>query len=160
MCLFANLNDFLFIVNDELISSIGRGLLLLVGISRTDTKDDLDYMVRKVLNIKFFDNEEGKKWCKSVVDKEYEIMCVSQFTLCHSLKGNKLDFHHAMKSEESQKFYDLFLESLRDKYKSDKIKDGKFGAYMQIELFNDGPVTIDLVSEKSKSATEASSEGC
>lgn len=109
------------------------------------------------MNIKFFDNEDGKRWCKSVKDKEYEIMCVSQFTLCHTLKGNKLDFHHAMKPDVSETFYQSFLECLKNEYTPEKIKNGKFGAYMQVELCNDGPVTIYLESSKKE---KGSLEGC
>lgn len=104
--------------------------------------------IKKILNVRFFDDDKGKRWSKNVVDKDYEILCVSQFTLCYSLKGNKLDFHHAMKADESEQFYGQFLEKLRTKYKPELIKDGKFGAYMQVDICNDGPVTIDITSEK------------
>lgn len=81
-------------------------------------------------------------------------MCISQFTLCHSLKGNKLDFHYAMNPGAAQEFYNNFLETLRQKYKPNMIKDGKFGEYMQVDLCNDGPVTISLDSEKQKKEIE------
>ncbi|CAG2182067.1 unnamed protein product [Oppiella nova] len=94
------------VVNDQMVSQIGRGLCLLIGISRDDTKEDMDYMVRKILSLRIFDAEDGKRWSASVVDKKYEILSVSQFTLYSHLKGNKPDFHHAMDTKKSQLFYD------------------------------------------------------
>jgi len=115
--------------------------------------------------------EEGKRWQKSVKDLNLELLCVSQFTLYHRLKGNKPDFSAAMKGEEAQKLYNHFLERLGQSYDSSKIKggsrnnsmsqffiipltDGKFGAYMQVHIENDGPVTINLESPEEKQANE------
>uniref|UniRef100_A0A8C7HFV1 D-aminoacyl-tRNA deacylase n=1 Tax=Oncorhynchus kisutch TaxID=8019 RepID=A0A8C7HFV1_ONCKI len=133
-------------VGEVPISSIGRGLCVLLGISMEDTQKDVDYMVRKILNLRLFDDENGRAWSKSVMDKEYEVLCVSQFTLQCILKGNKPDFHAAMPAELSQPFYNNILEHLRSTYKPEMIKDGQFGAYMQVHIQNDGPVTIELVS--------------
>jgi len=74
---------------------------------------------------------------------------VSQFTLYALLKKNKLDFHQAMKSDQSKEFYHTFLKSLKTDYQDDKVKDGVFGAYMDVSISNDGPVTIELDSRKS-----------
>ncbi|KAK7488655.1 hypothetical protein BaRGS_00020108 [Batillaria attramentaria] len=131
-------------VGDEVISSIGRGLCVLVGISRYDTPKEMEYIVRKILNLRVFDDDSGKRWMKSVTDKDFEILCVSQFTLNLILKGNKPDFHEAMGPDLSQQFYNQFLEQLQAAYKPDKIKDGQFGAYMQVHIQNDGPVTVPL----------------
>jgi len=115
--------------------------------------------------------EEGKRWQKSVKDLNLELLCVSQFTLYHRLKGNKPDFSAAMKGEEAQKLYNHFLERLGQSYDSSKIKggslnssmsqfnnisltDGKFGAYMQVHIENDGPVTINLESPEEKQTNE------
>ncbi|XP_024252246.1 D-aminoacyl-tRNA deacylase 1-like [Oncorhynchus tshawytscha] len=133
-------------VGEVPISSIGRGLCVLLGISMEDTQKDVDYMVRKILNLRLFDDENGRAWSKSVMDKEYEVLCVSQFTLQCILKGNKPDFHAAMPAELSQPFYNNILEHLRSTYKPEMIKGGQFGAYMQVHIQNDGPVTIELVS--------------
>lgn len=73
---------------------------------------------------------------------------MSQFTLYHRLKGNKPDFHYAMQGEAAQELYNKFLDTLRIKYEADKIKDGKFGAYMQVHIVNDGPVTLELESKR------------
>lgn len=82
----------------------------------------LCHRVRKILNTKLFDGDKGKKWGASVVDKKYEILCISQFTLYHVLKGNKLDFHRAMSAQESEPFYMNFLTELRKKYIPELVK--------------------------------------
>lgn len=78
--------------------------------------------MRKILNTKLFDGDKGKKWGASVVNKKYEILCISQFTLYHVLKGNKLDFHRAMSAQESEPFYMNFLAELRKKYIPELVK--------------------------------------
>lgn len=75
-----------------------------------------------------------------------QILCISQFTLYHQLKGNKPDFHHAMSGDQAKELYDRILKKLRNDYKRDKIFDGKFGEYMQVHIQNDGPVTIEIES--------------
>ncbi|GCC17936.1 D-aminoacyl-tRNA deacylase 1 [Chiloscyllium punctatum] len=133
-------------VGEEQISSIGRGICVLLGISVEDTQKDMEYMVRKILNLRLFEDENGKHWCKSVMDKQYEVLVVSQFTLQCILKGNKPDFHLAMGAEQSETFYNGLLQHIRKAYKPELVKDGKFGAYMQVHIQNDGPVTIELES--------------
>ncbi|XP_027696147.1 D-aminoacyl-tRNA deacylase 1 [Vombatus ursinus] len=133
-------------VGEEQISSIGRGICVLLGISMEDTQKELEHMVRKILNLRVFEDESGKHWSKSVMDKQYEVLCVSQFTLQCILKGNKPDYHMAMPAEQAETFYNNFLEQLRKAYKPELVKDGKFGAYMQVHIQNDGPVTIELES--------------
>jgi len=133
-------------VNGEVISSIGKGFCVLLGISRNDTDNDIKYMIRKVLNLRVFEDENGKRWNKSIKDYNYEILCVSQFTLCCKLKGNKPDFHLAMAPELSEKMYEDFIHQLKASYTPDLVKDGKFGAFMQVHIQNDGPVTIEIDS--------------
>ncbi|XP_031998044.1 D-aminoacyl-tRNA deacylase 1 isoform X1 [Hylobates moloch] len=140
-------------VGGEQISAIGRGICVLLGISLEDTQKELEHMVRKILNLRVFEDESGKHWSKSVMDKQYEILCVSQFTLQCVLKGNKPDFHLAMPTEQAEGFYNSFLEHLRKTYRPELIKDGKFGAYMQVHIQNDGPVTIELESPAPGTAT-------
>uniref|UniRef100_A0A8I5N4G2 D-aminoacyl-tRNA deacylase n=1 Tax=Papio anubis TaxID=9555 RepID=A0A8I5N4G2_PAPAN len=142
-----------FLVGGEQISAIGRGICVLLGISLEDTQKELEHMVRKILNLRVFEDESGKHWSKSVMDKQYEILCVSQFTLQCVLKGNKPDFHLAMPTEQAEGFYNSFLEQLRKTYRPELIKDGKFGAYMQVHIQNDGPVTIELESPAPGTAT-------
>ncbi|XP_045689165.1 D-aminoacyl-tRNA deacylase 1 isoform X2 [Phyllostomus hastatus] len=140
-------------VGGEQISAIGQGICVLLGISLEDTHKELEHMVRKILNLRVFEDESGKHWSKSVMDKQYEVLCVSQFTLQCVLKGNKPDFHLAMPTEQAENFYNSFLEQLRKAYRPELIKDGKFGAYMQVHIQNDGPVTIELESPAPSAAT-------
>ncbi|XP_037830495.1 D-aminoacyl-tRNA deacylase 1 isoform X1 [Kryptolebias marmoratus] len=133
-------------VGGEQVSSIGRGLCVLLGISAEDTQKDAEYMVRKVLNLRLFEDESGRAWSKSVMERDFEVLCVSQFTLQCVLKGNKPDFHLAMPAELAQPFYGSILENMRSAYKPEMIKDGEFGAFMQVHIQNDGPVTVDLTS--------------
>ncbi|KPI94246.1 D-tyrosyl-tRNA(Tyr) deacylase 1 [Papilio xuthus] len=133
-------------VNDEVISSIEQGACVLIGICSSDTIKDMEYIVRKLLSIRLFDDENHKRWQKSIVDKQFEILCVSQFTLYNTWKGNKPDFHKAMAADRSKEFYEQFIQMLREKYKPDKVKDGVFGAYMQVSIQNDGPVTLEIES--------------
>lgn len=101
-----------------------------------------------MLSIRLFDDETGKRWQKCVVDEKLEILCISQFTLYHRLKGNKPDFHLAMQGTQAQEMYSGILKQLGEKYNPDKIKDGVFGAMMQVHIQNDGPVTLELESPK------------
>ncbi|KAG7261662.1 hypothetical protein CRUP_023975 [Coryphaenoides rupestris] len=121
-------------VTKEQVSAIGRGLCVLLGISVEDTQKDVDYLVRKILNLRVFDDENGRPWSKSVMDREFEVLCISQFTLQCILKGNKPDFHAAMPAELAQPFYNK------------PAGEHEFGAYMQVNIQNDGPVTIELTS--------------
>ena len=99
------------------------------------------------MNTRVFANpENGKDWAKSVQQRNLEVLCVSQFTLYAKLKGNKPDFHYAMGGERSEPMFDDLVEQLRAAYTDDAIKKGVFGADMQVEIVNDGPVTIVLDS--------------
>ncbi|XP_037830496.1 D-aminoacyl-tRNA deacylase 1 isoform X2 [Kryptolebias marmoratus] len=109
-------------VGGEQVSSIGRGLCVLLGISAEDTQKDAEYMVRKVLNLRLFEDESGRAWSKSVMERDFEVLCVSQFTLQCVLKGNKPDFHLAMPAELAQPFYGSILENMRSAYKPEMIK--------------------------------------
>ncbi|GFO07399.1 D-tyrosyl-tRNA(tyr) deacylase [Plakobranchus ocellatus] len=137
-------------VGDRTVGSIGHGLCVLVGIHRNDTDAEMEYIVRKILNLRLFSDGEDKKWMNSVVDMDYEVLCVSQFTLESTLKGNKPDFREAMVSEKSKAFYGKFLEALKSQYKPEKIQDGEFGSYMQVHIQNDGPVTIPIEKKPTK----------
>ncbi|XP_054262448.1 D-aminoacyl-tRNA deacylase 1-like isoform X1 [Macrosteles quadrilineatus] len=136
-------------VGEEVISSIGRGLCVLVGISKEDTEKEIDYLVRKVLNIRLFGDDE-RKWASNVVDQGLEVLCLSQITLYTSLKGNKMDFHNAMSPSHSQPLYQQFLDKMRQQYLPDKVKEGRFGATCVVSINNDGPVTVILDSPQSK----------
>lgn len=91
------------------------------------------FRVRKILNLRVFEDESGKHWSKSVMDKQYEVLCISQFTLQCVLKGNKPDFHLAMPTEQAESFYNSFLEQLRKTYRPELIKGRQEGEPTQEE---------------------------
>lgn len=141
-------------VDNTRISAIGKGLCLLVGISTDDTMQDMEKGAQKILRLKLFEDTEqqagtstewvGKPWMKSVVDIQGEILSVSQFTLYGTVKkGAKPDFHKAQKGEHAVELYNGFLDLLKKGMpKAEDVKDGQFGAMMDVEIVNDGPVTI------------------
>jgi len=133
-------------VDGQLISEIGKGLCVLVGIKVDDTIEDVDFICKKILNTRLFE-EDGKRWMKSVKDQQLEILCISQFTLYYKLKGNKPDFHHAMSGEKANELYNKFLQKLGTSYDPSKVKDGVFGAMMEVVIQNSGPVTIEIESK-------------
>ncbi|KAJ1728639.1 D-tyrosyl-tRNA(Tyr) deacylase [Coemansia biformis] len=136
-------------VGDKVVGAIGPGVCVLVGISSADTAEDMEYMARKVLGMRVFDDDTGSMWKKSVQDRGLEVLCVSQFTLYGSTtKGMKPDFHQAMGSAESRQFFDDFVTRLGQLYDRSRIATGEFGAMMQVELVNDGPVTLELDSRR------------
>ncbi|EFJ34350.1 hypothetical protein SELMODRAFT_166581 [Selaginella moellendorffii] len=136
-------------VDGQVVSQIGQGLLVLVGISESDTKEDADFLCRKILNMRLFVNDKtGKAWDQNVMQKNFDVLLVSQFTLYGFLKGNKPDFHLAMPPLQAKDFYSKFVEAVAHSYSKDKVKDGIFGALMQVHLVNDGPVTLQLDSRK------------
>lgn len=140
-------------VDGETVSSISRGLLVLVGIGKDDGPSDSEYIANKILSLRLFDSEDNR-WRKNVKDIDGEILCVSQFTLlANTSKGNKPDFRNAMGGEPSKGIYTNFLTKLGDLYQSSRVKDGKFGAMMNVCLTNDGPVTIILDSNSSSSSS-------
>ncbi|KAI1612405.1 D-tyrosyl-tRNA deacylase [Exophiala viscosa] len=148
-------------VNDQVVSAIGRGILVLAAIGPHDTKKDAESMAAKVLKMKLWPDENDSNWKKSVQDIEGEVLCVSQFTLFASTKkGNKPDFHGAAKPEVAKELYEYFLTQVRALYHAERVKDGVFQAMMQVSLVNDGPVTLEIdtsPARKGPTATSASS---
>ncbi|MBD3272825.1 D-tyrosyl-tRNA(Tyr) deacylase [Candidatus Dependentiae bacterium] len=133
-------------IDKKLISQIEKGFLILVGISKDDTQKDIDYISKKILNLRIFESDNGY-FDKSIQDINGEILFVSQFTLyADCTKGNRPSFSSAMSPEQAKIFYKNFLDDFKKLYP--KIKDGQFGAKMQVELVNDGPVSIILDSKK------------
>jgi len=132
-------------VDDQIVSAIGKGVLVLAAIGPGDTKKEVAAMASKILRMKLWPDADGANWKKSVQDIEGEVLCVSQFTLLASTKkGNKPDFHGAAKPEVAKELYDYFLSRVRGLYAPAKVKDGVFQAMMQVSLVNDGPVCLDL----------------
>jgi D-aminoacyl-tRNA deacylase len=122
-------------IDDECISSIDRGLCVLIGLTHDDNQADIDYMVKKLLSIRLWPSMDGtKNWMRNVVDLDASLLCVSQFTLHATLKGTKPDFHLSMPGESSKVFYDTFLRQLKEHYRAEKIFDGQFGAMMNVEI--------------------------
>ncbi|KAJ1916350.1 D-tyrosyl-tRNA(Tyr) deacylase [Mycoemilia scoparia] len=136
-------------VGDRVVGKIGKGVCVLIGIYKDDTVKDMDYMIKKILGMRVFEDDSGKMWTKSVKDLGLEVLCVSQFTLYGKTnKGNKPDFHDSMRSEQSRDFYNEFVVKLRSQYDASKIQEGEFGAMMLVNIANDGPVTLELDSRK------------
>ncbi|OQN97164.1 hypothetical protein B0A48_17261 [Cryoendolithus antarcticus] len=134
-------------VDGQSVSSISRGLLIFAAIGKEDTPKTCESMASKVLKVKLWDSEDGKKWKRSVQDIEGEVLCVSQFTLLASVKkGNRPDFHKSALPKEARELYDSFIGCVRTLYQAERVKDGIFGAMMDVALVNDGPVTIEIDS--------------
>eukprot|EP01104_Vermistella_antarctica_P000253 TRINITY_DN1030_c0_g1_i2.p1 TRINITY_DN1030_c0_g1~~TRINITY_DN1030_c0_g1_i2.p1 ORF type:complete len:163 (-),score=26.84 TRINITY_DN1030_c0_g1_i2:1020-1508(-) len=132
-------------VDGKLISSIGKGLVVLVGITDGDDEKDAEYITRKTLNLRLWDGlENGKPWSSSVKQNDFELLIVSQFTLHAVLKGNRPDFHKSLHRDQSEPFFNRIVDRFRKDYKAEKIQSGEFGADMQVDLINDGPVTLTL----------------
>ncbi|CAB9510591.1 D-aminoacyl-tRNA deacylase 1 [Seminavis robusta] len=135
-------------VEEKKVSTIGNGIMALVGIHENDAQADLDYCCKRLLGCKLWENDNGALWRQGVKQKGYQVLCVSQFTLYGTLtKKNQPDYKRAMKAVPAQELYNTFLNMLRENYQADKIADGVFGAMMDVELINDGPVTIVIESE-------------
>lgn len=129
------------VIEDELVGDINQGLLLLVGVGPDDTQEDLDYAVRKITNMRIFSDDMGKMNL-SVQDIKGSILSVSQFTLfADTKKGNRPAFTGAAKPDKASAMYDIFNEALAQFV---PVETGVFGADMQVNLVNDGPVTIIL----------------
>ena len=136
------------IINNNDYSSINQGLLILLGISINDKDSDLDYIIDKIINLRIFIDNENKM-NNDIASINGEFLIVSQFTLYgDARKGRRPSFIEAEKGEKAEKIYNIFIEKLKNKYSSEKVKSGQFGAKMEISLINDGPVTILLDSEK------------
>ncbi|MCT7949817.1 D-aminoacyl-tRNA deacylase [Ancylothrix sp. C2] len=138
-------------VAGEIVGKIGRGLNLLVGISDTDTEAELEWMVRKCLEMRLFPaNEEGSgRWEKSIQDIAGELLVVSQFTLYGDCrKGRRPSFDRSAPPQQAEQLYDLFVAKLRQS--NLRVETGIFGAMMQVSIENDGPVTLLLEKEATK----------
>lgn len=135
-------------VENQVVGEIGRGLMILVGIENADRKEDIDWLSKKICNLRIFDDEEGVM-NKSLIEINGDILAISQFTLhARTKKGNRPSYINAAKSEIAIPLYEQFLLAL--KKESGKLpQTGKFGAEMQVALVNDGPVTI-VIDSKNK----------
>ncbi|NLN33695.1 MAG: D-tyrosyl-tRNA(Tyr) deacylase [Flavobacteriaceae bacterium] len=133
-------------VDNRITGQIGVGLLVLVGFEESDTDQDFDWMINKIIQLRIFPDEKGVMNV-SVQDIKGEILVVSQFTLHASTKkGNRPSYIRASPPELAEKQYEKFVNSLNSKYFS-PVRTGEFGADMKVELLNDGPVTICIDSK-------------
>ena len=127
-------------VKGQEISRIGRGYLVLIGIKDSDTKENADYLVKKLINLRIFE-DENDKLNLSIKDINGELLLVSQFTLYGDCsRGNRPSFIEAARPEYAKELYDYFIQECKNNIQI--VKEGIFGSNMKINLTNDGPVTI------------------
>ena len=128
-------------VNNEVVGKIDKGMMILVGFTQTDTSENIDYMVEKILNLRIYDDEYGVM-NKSILETGGSILSVSQFTLYgDAKKGRRPSYANALNGEKAILLYNEFNQKLK---KQIPVETGVFGAEMKVELVNDGPVTILL----------------
>lgn len=129
-------------IQEQIVGQIGEGLLVLLGVEQEDTKVQVEEMVDKILHLRIMADEQDKM-NRSVLDVKGEVLVISQFTLCaDTSRGRRPSFVNAAPPGEAEKLYNFFIEEL--KKSGLKIETGEFAARMQVELVNDGPVTIIL----------------
>ncbi|KAG6056385.1 hypothetical protein E4U17_002220 [Claviceps sp. LM77 group G4] len=132
-------------VDKEVVSSIGKGVLVFAAVAPGDSEKEAQQIANKVLKMKLWDDEKGGRWKQSVMDINGEVLCVSQFTLlARTKKGTKPDFHGAASPEEASRLYHFFVDAVKQGYQAERVKDGRFQAMMKVALVNDGPVTLEL----------------
>lgn len=133
-------------IDGEMKSQIGKGLLVLVGIEDRDEQEDIEWLCKKIANLRIFDDENGVM-NRSVIETEGEVMVVSQFTLHASTKkGNRPSYIHASKPDIAIPMYEAFCAEMGVQI-GKEVQTGRFGADMKVELINDGPVTIWIDSQ-------------
>ena len=130
-------------VEGKSVGKIGKGLMILVGLTEGDKDEYIDHVTDKFLNLRLWDGSDGTRWKECVKSLGLEILLVSQFTLYSHMKGNKPDFHCAMDNGPAKVMFDKIVERTRKKYDANKVQTGMFGAHMMVSLVNDGPVTIE-----------------
>ncbi len=129
-------------VDGQTFSSIGNGCLVFICIEESDSSKQIKEMTEKIINFKMFDGPKGIT-SKSLKDSDEEVLIVSQFTLAAiTNKGTKPSFHKAAKPDDAKLMYDKFLIEFRNSFS--KVEEGKFGAFMEINLVNKGPVTFNF----------------
>lgn len=136
------------VVDSKIVGKIDSGMMLLVGFTTGDSKNEIDYMVDKIINLRIFDDENGVM-NKSLLDVDGSILSVSQFTLyADTRKGRRPSYINALGGENAKLLYEEFNKKLREKVKI--VEEGIFGADMKVSLINDGPVTIILEKDGEK----------
>lgn len=131
-------------IEDEVISSIQKGLLIFLAIHKNDTEDIISKLTEKITKLRIFE-DENKKINHSIIDIQGEILIVPQFTLYgNSSKGNRPSFTEAAEPKKAEAYYEKFVAALKEK--NIPVATGKFRTYMQVQLINDGPVTLIIDS--------------
>lgn len=131
-------------VEGAIVSQIARGLLILLGITHSDSSAEVDRLVRKIPALRIFE-DEGGNMNRSVLDIGGSVIVVSQFTLyADTKKGNRPGFSDAARPEQAEPLYEELLQKLRSVMGAERVGSGLFGAHMRVRLLNDGPVTIEL----------------
>lgn len=129
-------------IDGQLSGKMGRGLVVLFGVEKGDVLEDLDWIVNKCMEIRVFEDSEGKM-NRSLLDIEGELLIVSQFTLYGNMKkGNRPSFNRSAPPDVAIPIYESFVRKCRERLGKIKVITGKFGAHMDVSLTNDGPVTI------------------
>lgn len=129
-------------INNKAVGKIDKGFVVLIGITHTDTKEIADYLIKKLINLRVFEDERGKMNL-SLNDVDGQLLLVSQFTLyADCFSGNRPSFTEAAKSDIANNLYEYIISEC--KKRNDKVETGVFGADMKVSLVNDGPVTIIL----------------
>lgn len=140
--LIQRVNNASVTVENKIIGKINKGFLVLLGITHNDSKEEADYLVKKLCNLRVFE-DKNDKMNLSIKDIEGELLIVSQFTLyADTSSGNRPSFINAAKPDKANELYEYFIEKCKEN--NIKTETGIFGANMQVELLNDGPVTILL----------------
>ncbi len=133
-------------IDGEISGKIGKGYLVLIGVADTDTKEIADKMIRKMIGLRIFEDEQGKTNL-SLADVDGGLLLVSQFTLYANCKrGNRPSFIEAGKQDMANEMYEYIIEKCRESV--DEVQTGEFGADMKVQLLNDGPFTILLDSDQ------------
>lgn len=133
-------------IDGEISGKIGKGYLVLIGVADTDTKEIADKMIRKMIGLRIFEDEQGKTNL-SLADVDGGLLLVSQFTLYANCKrGNRPSFIEAGKPDMTNEMYEYIIEKCRESV--DEVQTGEFGADMKVQLLNDGPFTILLDSDQ------------
>ena len=135
-------------IEQEIVGAIGKGLVILVGIENADTQADIDWLVHKIKNLRIFNDDEDVM-NKSLLDVKGEVLIISQFTLhAKTKKGHRPSYIHAAKPDVAIPLYEAFVQKFKENFEQ-KVATGVFGAMMDVQLTNHGPVTI-IIDTKNK----------
>lgn len=136
-------------IDGEIVGSCNQGFMILLGVVQGDTKADADKLIKKIPNLRIFEDENGKMNL-SCLDINGEMLVISQFTLCADCShGRRPSFTNSAPPQEANELYEYFVDELKNAGVK-RVETGEFGADMKVELINDGPVTIILDSKELK----------